>query len=126
MVAGSGVKIGHPPVLQARILTLVLLLVPPDVFRRFQHLPRHLGILLLPQMGQQGHAVHVHVIDVAFPRELRVQCMVMCRLDDVHCAAEPLQIPAAFRMGAAGHPQPGVAHTADEILPGIPVQLFIP
>ena len=125
MVAGSSVKIGHPPVLQARFLTLVFFLVRPDVFRRFQHLPRRLGILLLPQVGQQGHAVHVHGIDVAFPGELRVQRLVMRRLDDLHCEAEPLQIPAAFLVGAAGHPQPGVAHTADEILPGIPVQLFI-
>ena len=120
------VKVAHPPVLQAGLLAPVRALVLVDIGGRPQHPLCDHGVVVLPQVGQLGHLVHVHSIDVPLPGDVRVHFLIIGRLDDPERRLKQFLIPAAVFFRPARDRHPDIAHTPDDILPGLLVQLFIP
>ena len=126
MVERRMVKVAHPPVLQAGLLAPVRALVLVDIRGRPQHPLCDHGVVVLPQVGQLGHLVHVHSIDVPLPGDVRVHLLIIGRLDDPERRLKQFLIPAAVFFRPARDRHPDVAHAPDDILPGLLVQLFIP
>ena len=125
MVASRVIIILYPPVLKAGVVTLIGLFAFINISCRFQHLLRDLGVVMLPQIAHQGHPVHVHGIDEVVPRDIRVQFLIIGRQDNTHGLIEQPHIPTGRLIGIPGHGQPRVAHTADDVLSGSVVQLFV-
>ena len=126
MVARRMVEVIRPPVLQAGFVPLVFLLVLINVGCRFQHSFRYHRVIVVAQVSHQGHLIHVHGINEPLPRDVRIQLLIIGRLDDAHGEVEQLKIPLAVRLCLAGDRQTDVAEAADDVLPRLGVHLLVP
>ena len=119
------IKIDGAPVLDAFFLVLVFMQILLHILGRFPDLLGDLRIFAVPQIGQQAQLIHVHGVDEAVPRDLRIELLIVGIVHDPHCPLKYVQIdPAVSRIVPVdGHF--AVAEAADQIAPRLAVKRFV-